>query len=182
MYVMFCLYVCVYAYVYVCIYLFVLSFIGNQSPTDVHVVPESTASLRSFSGRAKRCVSLESLPTVNLLNLGQMRTVGLGVKVIYYLRICWSFSVHLLATFWPVFCFAWNLLMPHPPTQPTLRHCIYFHKTTVWVIVALVLASPLLAACVCRAKTYSQQVREQGRTPCPSVYPCPFWRCVSTEI
>lgn len=84
MYVMLCLY----AYVYVCIYLFVHSFIGNQSPANVHVVPESTASLRSFSGRAKRCVSLESLPTMDLLNFGQMRTVGLGVKVIYYFMIC----------------------------------------------------------------------------------------------
>lgn len=44
-------------------FFFSLSFfpplIGNQSPADVHVVPESTASLWSFSGRAKRCVSLE---------------------------------------------------------------------------------------------------------------------------
>lgn len=42
---------------------FVVVVTGNQSPTDVHVVPEPTASLWPFSGRTERCVSLE-IPSV----------------------------------------------------------------------------------------------------------------------
>ena len=50
---------------------------GNQSPADVHVVPESTASLWPFSGRTERCVSLE-IPSVVHTVLGEWEDLSVS--------------------------------------------------------------------------------------------------------
>ena len=76
---------------------FVVVVAGNQSPADVHVVPESTASVWPFSGRTERRVSLE-IPSVVHTALGEWE----DLSVLGSCSIIWlhreAFSVfHLLA-------------------------------------------------------------------------------------
>lgn len=88
---------------------------GNQSPADVHVVPESTAGVWSFSGGAQRCVSLETAHH-GRYRFGQARRAS-AVKSGFLIRLpCEILADHPSLTFSTVVTSLKPLSDVSPPT------------------------------------------------------------------